>query len=328
MSNILVAEDEPRISNFVERGLRSAGYACTVPADGAEALIDAQSGAFDLVLLDVGLPSLDGFGVLRRLRATHPSLPVIMLTARNSVEDTVLGLDSGASDYLAKPFKFDELLARIRLRLRDSEQTASGRRAERWPTATSASMREPVALTSLASRSTSPHGSSHWRKSSSSIPSRFSAESSCSVVSGGTIRSRVRTSSTSPSATCGTSWGMTSSRPSEGWDTGFGECLTTLVVPAVAAISVGRVITRIGLVFLRSVCVCLVCVCLVCGCRVCGCLVCGGFVFRYLFGSRSILLRRVALGCVTSAWIRPRADRAAGTAGVAGAATGGSCLTR
>ena len=126
MSNILVAEDEPRISHFVERGLRSAGYACTVTPDGAEALIDAQSGAFDLVLLDVGLPSLDGFEVLRRLRATHPSIPVIMLTARNSVEDTVLGLDSGASDYLAKPFKFDELLARIRLRLRDREQTASG----------------------------------------------------------------------------------------------------------------------------------------------------------------------------------------------------------
>jgi DNA-binding response OmpR family regulator len=125
MSNILVAEDEPRISHFVERGLRSAGYACTVTTDGAEALIDAQSGAFDLVLLDVGLPSLDGFEVLRRLRATHPSIPVIMLTARNSVEDTVLGLDSGASDYLAKPFKFDELLARIRLRLRDREQVTS-----------------------------------------------------------------------------------------------------------------------------------------------------------------------------------------------------------
>lgn len=125
MSNILIAEDEARISGFVSKGLRAAGYACTVIADGAEALSEAETGGFELMLLDIGLPTLDGFEVLRRLRLTDPKMPVIMLTARTSVADTVLSLDSGASDYLAKPFKFDELLARIRLRLRENAQSGS-----------------------------------------------------------------------------------------------------------------------------------------------------------------------------------------------------------
>jgi DNA-binding response OmpR family regulator len=115
----LIVEDEPRISSFVEKGLKAAGYPCTVSADGAEGLALALTGQFDLVLLDIGLPTLDGYDVLRRLRLSDQSTPVIMLTARNSVEDTVVSLDSGASDYLAKPFKFDELMARIRIRIRD-----------------------------------------------------------------------------------------------------------------------------------------------------------------------------------------------------------------
>jgi DNA-binding response OmpR family regulator len=119
MSNILIVEDEPRISSFVEKGLRAAGYACSVSADGAEALALAQTGQFDLILLDIGLPTLDGYEILRRLRVDDQTTPVIMLTARNSVEDTVVSLDSGANDYLAKPYKFDELLARIRIRIRD-----------------------------------------------------------------------------------------------------------------------------------------------------------------------------------------------------------------
>ncbi len=119
MSNILIVEDEARISTFVKRGLQAAGYACTVMSDGGEALIEAQTGAYGLVLLDIGLPTMDGFEVLKRIRASDAHLPVILLTARSSVEDTVLGLDSGANDYLAKPFKVDELLARIRLRLRE-----------------------------------------------------------------------------------------------------------------------------------------------------------------------------------------------------------------
>ena len=120
MSHILIAEDESRISSFIEKGLRAAGYTCTVFDDGAEALAAAEMGQFDLVLLDIGLPTLDGFEVLRRLRLTDAHTPVIILTARSSVEDTVVSLDSGANDFLAKPFKFDELLARIRVRIRDS----------------------------------------------------------------------------------------------------------------------------------------------------------------------------------------------------------------
>ncbi len=122
MSSILIAEDEARISSFIDKGLRAAGYSTTVVADGREALSHARTGSYDLVLLDVGLPGMDGFEVLRQLRLDNASLPVIMLTARTSVTDTVAGLDGGASDYIPKPFKFDELAARIRLRLRDANQ--------------------------------------------------------------------------------------------------------------------------------------------------------------------------------------------------------------
>lgn len=126
MSTILIAEDEERIAAFVEKGLRSAGYTTTRATRGDDALAYLRSGGFDLVLLDVGLPGMDGFAVLRALRAEGESLPVIMLTARSSVTDTVEGLDLGANDYLAKPFRFDELLARIRLRLREAAATGSG----------------------------------------------------------------------------------------------------------------------------------------------------------------------------------------------------------
>jgi DNA-binding response OmpR family regulator len=125
VSTILIAEDEARISSFVEKGLKAAGYSSTVVANGADALEHALGGGFDLVLLDIGLPGLDGFEVLRRLRERDTTLPVIMLTARTSLSDTVAGLDGGANDYLPKPFKFDELLARIRVRLRDAGQTVA-----------------------------------------------------------------------------------------------------------------------------------------------------------------------------------------------------------
>ncbi|MGO2750370.1 MAG: response regulator transcription factor [Pseudoclavibacter sp.] len=125
MSSILVVEDEARIASFVEKGLKSAGYTVTVATTGTDGLELARGGDFDLVLLDVGLPGFDGFEVLDRLRAEGQTVPVIMLTARTSVEATVRGLDGGANDYLAKPFKFDELLARIRLRLRDAGQAAT-----------------------------------------------------------------------------------------------------------------------------------------------------------------------------------------------------------
>jgi DNA-binding response OmpR family regulator len=125
VSSILVVEDEERISSFVDKGLRASGYSSTVVAHGLEAVEHALSGSYDLVLLDIGLPGIDGFEVLRRVRARDQSLPVIMLTARTSIESTVAGLDGGANDYLAKPFRFDELLARVRLRLRDAGQAAA-----------------------------------------------------------------------------------------------------------------------------------------------------------------------------------------------------------
>jgi two-component system, OmpR family, copper resistance phosphate regulon response regulator CusR len=123
MSRILIAEDEGRIASFVEKGLRANGFTPTVVADGASALGHAKSGDFDLVVLDIGLPVMDGFTVLRRLREARSSVPVIILTARDSVTDTVAGLEGGADDYMPKPFRFDELLARVRLRLRGDRTT-------------------------------------------------------------------------------------------------------------------------------------------------------------------------------------------------------------
>ena len=121
MTSILIAEDEARIAAFVEKGLRAGGYATTIAPDGRTALDLASTGEFDLLLLDVGLPGVDGFSVLRRLRQARHSLPVIMLTARDDVADTVAGLEGGADDYVTKPFRFEELLARVRLRLRTGE---------------------------------------------------------------------------------------------------------------------------------------------------------------------------------------------------------------
>lgn len=120
MSRILIAEDESQISSFISRGLHAAGYESVIVEDGAEALELALEGDIDLVLLDVGLPTMDGFEVLTRLRGQGSAVPVIMLTARTSTRDTVDGLDAGANDYVSKPFKFEELLARVRSRLREN----------------------------------------------------------------------------------------------------------------------------------------------------------------------------------------------------------------
>jgi DNA-binding response OmpR family regulator len=122
VSGILIAEDEKRISSFVEKGLRASGFSTHVVTSGLEALDFALAGSFDLLVLDIGLPEMDGFEILRRLRADGSTIPVIILTARDSGADTVAGLEGGANDYVAKPFRFDELLARIRLRLKDANQ--------------------------------------------------------------------------------------------------------------------------------------------------------------------------------------------------------------
>lgn len=120
MTTILIAEDESRIAAFVSRGLENAGFTTVLVTDGAEALAVALRDGVDLVLLDVGLPTMDGFEVLRELRARGSAVPVIMLTARTSTRDTVEGLEAGANDYVRKPFTFDELLARVRSRLREN----------------------------------------------------------------------------------------------------------------------------------------------------------------------------------------------------------------
>ncbi|MGC9542911.1 response regulator transcription factor [Streptomyces sp. UG1] len=118
MNRILIVEDEDRIASFVEKGLRSNGFTTTVVGDGDAAYEYAVTGGFDLVVLDIGLPGRDGFTVLREMREARVTVPVIVLTARDSVRDTVAGLEGGADDWMTKPFRFEELLARVRLRLR------------------------------------------------------------------------------------------------------------------------------------------------------------------------------------------------------------------
>lgn len=125
MSRILIAEDDVHIVSFVGKGLRAAGYTTEHVADGETALLMARSGVFDMVILDIGLPSMDGFTVLQQLRGEGVRTPVIVLTARDSVDDTVAGLEGGANDYMTKPFQFGELLARVRLRLNDDNVVAA-----------------------------------------------------------------------------------------------------------------------------------------------------------------------------------------------------------
>lgn len=122
MHRILIAEDEQRIASFVQKGLSANGFTTAVVVDGDAALNLARTGDFDLLVLDIGLPGKDGFTVLRALREARVGIPVIILTARDSVQDTVAGLEGGADDYMSKPFRFEELLARIRLRLRPAER--------------------------------------------------------------------------------------------------------------------------------------------------------------------------------------------------------------
>ncbi|MBE1578834.1 response regulator transcription factor [Amycolatopsis roodepoortensis] len=122
MTSVLVVEDSARIGAFVEKGLRAQGFATRWVKTGSEGLTEALTGAHDLVVLDLGLPDLDGSDLLRALRAAGRTVPVIILTARDSVVDRVAGLSGGADDYLAKPFAFEELLARIRLRLRGNHE--------------------------------------------------------------------------------------------------------------------------------------------------------------------------------------------------------------
>jgi two-component system, OmpR family, response regulator len=115
---LLVVEDESRLALLLKRGLEEQGYAVDVSGDGAEALWLAGETAYDTIVLDVMLPSLDGLELTRRLRAKRQWTPVLLLTARDAIDDRVSGLDAGADDYLVKPFSFAELLARVRALVR------------------------------------------------------------------------------------------------------------------------------------------------------------------------------------------------------------------
>lgn len=131
MTTILIVEDEQRIAAFVAKGLRSAGFVPEIYSTGSEAVEAALQGRGTLMLLDVGLPDIDGFEVLEQIRGQGVAMPVIMLTARSSVADRVAGLEGGADDYVPKPFSFEELLARVRLRLREETVTAGSMALER-----------------------------------------------------------------------------------------------------------------------------------------------------------------------------------------------------
>lgn len=118
-SRILIVEDEPGIASFLEKGLRAEGFTTMVTDDGENAARMARDDNFDLMILDLGLPGKDGRDVLSDIRRRGERMPVIILTARKSVQDTVSGLEGGADDYVTKPFSFQEILARVRVRLRD-----------------------------------------------------------------------------------------------------------------------------------------------------------------------------------------------------------------
>lgn len=120
MNRVLIVEDEARFAQFLERGLTAHSFVPTVAKTGAEAQRLARANRFDLVLLDLGLPDVDGTDLLRSLRGAGTTAPVIILTAREDVRDKIVGLDAGANDYVTKPFSFDELLARIRVQMRAS----------------------------------------------------------------------------------------------------------------------------------------------------------------------------------------------------------------
>ncbi len=125
MTRILIAEDESRIVSFLEKGLRANGYSTIAVDNGIDARALARDESFDLMILDLGLPGLDGQAVVRDIRDRGERLPVIVLTARDGVDDTVGSLEDGADDYVTKPFRFEELQARIRLRLRNESTQES-----------------------------------------------------------------------------------------------------------------------------------------------------------------------------------------------------------
>ena len=123
--NVLVVQDEASVASFIKRGLEAEGFAVRTACDGADGLAMSKSFDFDLIVLDLVLPTVTGDEILSRLRATGSSVPVIVLTTQDAISDRVDTLNAGADDFVTKPYSFEELLARIRARLRTADQTAS-----------------------------------------------------------------------------------------------------------------------------------------------------------------------------------------------------------
>lgn len=124
MNKILIVEDENRLAAFLQKGLRKNGYITSIAEDGEQALEISSNKEFDLIVLDLGLPIKDGFTVLRELRGKGEKLPVIVITARSDDEDKSKAIDSGANDYLKKPFRFQDLLARVKNHIQQQTTTA------------------------------------------------------------------------------------------------------------------------------------------------------------------------------------------------------------
>ncbi len=129
MAQILIAEDEPRIASFIEKGLRANGFIPSIATDSKETLQMVLGNNYDLLILDLGLPGQDGLEILEQIRGQGEQLPIIILTARDDIGDKIAGLEGGADDYMTKPFRFEELLARVRLRLRNRQMLQNSEEA-------------------------------------------------------------------------------------------------------------------------------------------------------------------------------------------------------
>lgn len=125
LMQILIAEDEPRIAAFIEKGLRANGFTTTIASTASDVLNLAVKSDFDLLILDLGLPEKDGLEVLEELRGQGCQIPIVILTARDDIQDKIAGLEGGADDYMTKPFRFEELLVRVKLRLRGHTNIAA-----------------------------------------------------------------------------------------------------------------------------------------------------------------------------------------------------------